>query len=267
MLPDHRPLTAEDLLPHGPLRRLGRQVYVQATVDSTNAFLLERAGQLEDGALACAEFQSAGRGRLGRRWEAPRGAAVLLSVLLHEPADAPVLTRGAMLGCVAACEAVEAATDCTPTIRWPNDIALGAGKLGGVLTETRVCDGGRAVVIGIGLNCLQQAGHFKGDLAAKAVPLDMVSTQPVSRAAAARGLVAALDRWLSRVAEAPEGWAALAGAWRRRCDDFGQRVTLEHDGRVIAGTALEVTADGELVVQPEQGRRRSFSAATTTRVW
>jgi BirA family biotin operon repressor/biotin-[acetyl-CoA-carboxylase] ligase len=264
----HRPLTATDLLPRGPLRRLGQRVFVHDQLDSTNRFLLEQAGELGDGALAYVEFQTAGRGRLGRRWEAPRGSSVLLSVLLHEPADTPLLSLGALLAAVAACEAVEDVTDCTPGVRWPNDLVRHGRKLGGVLAEScaLAAPARRAVIIGIGINCLQQRGHFKGALAQSATSLECECAQPVSRAAVAAALVARLDHWLATCGDQPTGWTAVRSAWQARCEDVGTRVTLEHDGRTYSGTALEISDAGDLVVASDDGTRRQFAASNTTRV-
>jgi len=262
----HRPLTAADLLPHGPLRRVGRQLLLYDTLDSTNTLLLSRAHELPDGTVAHAEFQTAGRGRLGRTWLAPRGSSVLLSVLLRERRNSPALRLGGLLAAVAACEAIEAVTECTPTVRWPNDILLTGGKLGGVLAESRAVGPQRALVLGIGLNCLQQPGHFTGELAGRAVSLECVSTRPVMRAAVAASLLQRLDAWLDRVAADADGWEQVRHAWQMRCDDFGRRITLAHDGRTYTGTALEISAGADIVVELDRGGRRHFSASGTTRL-
>ena len=274
MSAEHRPLTSADLLAAGPRRRLGGQVFIHDSLDSTNALLL-RESAADDGAVAWAEVQTAGRGRLGRRWEAPRGSSVLLSVLLREPSDSPLLVRGGLLAAVAACEAIEQATHCTVGLRWPNDVQVHGRKLGGVLVES--CSWGprssasrpsaddRAVVIGIGLNCYQQRGHFPAELADHATSLELESRAPVHRPAVAASLLRRLDDWLSRVARHETGWRELHAAWRTRCVDVGTRVMLRHDGRVFRGTALEITADGDLLVQLDEGGRRSFAAASTTR--
>ncbi|HPM23287.1 MAG TPA: biotin--[acetyl-CoA-carboxylase] ligase [Phycisphaerae bacterium] len=266
----HRPLTSADLLSQGPLRRLGRRVFLHDTLDSTNRFLLDHAADAGDGAVACAESQSAGRGRLGRRWEAPRGSSVLLSVLLHEPADTPLLSQGALLASVAACEAVAAATDCSPVVRWPNDVVLNGRKLGGVLAEScalRTAEGAarRAVVIGIGLNCLQQRGHFAGEFADRATSLECESRHAVDRALVAGHLLARLDTWLAMCNVVEGGWQRMRTTWRKHCEDIGTRVTLEHDGRTFAGTALDLDDQGDLIVQLDHGGRRHFAATTTTR--
>ena len=268
MTNSHQPLTAADLLSRGPLRRLGKRVFVHEAVDSTNQFLLARASELDDGAVAYAEFQTAGRGRLGRRWEAPRGSSVLLSLLLREAPDNPLFSLGALLAAVAVCEAIEAATDCAPGVRWPNDIVRGGRKLGGILAESCGLPGtaDRALVIGVGINCLQQRGHFKGDLAQMATSLECECSHPVNRAAVAAALLARLDDWLARCRSQPTVWGQVRSAWQARCEDVGTRVTLEHDGRTYRGTALEISDAGDLVVALDDGARRQFVAANTTRL-
>ncbi|MGD8454151.1 MAG: biotin--[acetyl-CoA-carboxylase] ligase [Phycisphaerae bacterium] len=261
-------LTAENLFPDGPLRRLGWHVDVFDEVDSTNAYLLARAGDLPDGAVACAEFQHAGRGRLGRRWEAPRGGSVLLSVLLKGPATSPLLRQATLLGAVAACEAIEATTDCRPVLRWPNDLMIGGRKIGGVLVESTTVGGAaqRAVVLGIGVNCLQQRAHFAGPLADVATSLEIESPHAIDRLAVARGLLARLDERLCVDADEVAVMAEVLAAWKGRCDDVGRRVRLQHDRRTQSGTVLDISEDGDLLVQLDDGGRRYFASAATTRL-
>ena len=263
----HRPLTHAELLPRGPLRRLGRRMYVRNTIDSTNAFLLRAAFTAGDGAVAWAEYQSAGRGRLGRRWDSPRGASILLSALLIEPHVSPLISQATLLAAVAACEAIEQATTCTPGIRWPNDLVLDRRKVGGVLAESCAVPEGRAVVIGVGINVYQQPGHFSSELSGPATSLECASVQTIDRAGVAAALLQRLDDWLVSTAGQPEGWKQLRTAWHARCVDVGTHVTLTQGGRTYAGTALDVAEEGDLIVQLDEGGRTFFAAATTTRSW
>jgi BirA family biotin operon repressor/biotin-[acetyl-CoA-carboxylase] ligase len=140
--------------------------------------------------------------------------------------------------------------------------------VGGVLAES--CSlperSGRAVVIGAGINCLQQRGHFTDELARIATSLECESAEPVNRASVAAGLLARLDHWLRVAVEQPDGWTRVRSAWRVRCQDTGARVTLEHDGRTFTGTALDISEEGDLVVELDQGGRRAFAGTTTARV-
>lgn len=265
-------LTQDMLLPQRPLGRLAREVLLFDELDSTNAWLLGRAEELPDGTSAWAEWQSAGRGRLGRKWLSPRGASVLMSVLLHEPADSPLVGRATLIAALAACEAVEHATLCQPAIRWPNDLVLGGRKLGGVLVESRVLAARerrhaarRALVMGVGINCLQQRGHLTGPLAEIATSLEIETAHAVDRAAVARALLERLDAHLTTAAT-KDGGPQLLADWKRRCADLGARVRLQHNRRGYTGTVLDIADNGDLLVQLDVGGRRYFDAATTTRL-
>jgi BirA family transcriptional regulator, biotin operon repressor / biotin---[acetyl-CoA-carboxylase] ligase len=108
---------------------------------------------MPEGAIAVADYQTAGRGRLGRSWEAPPGDALLVSVLLKPPDDRP-LPQLALVAGVAVADALERLTGLAVQIKWPNDVMLRRTKVAGILAEAR--DG--AVVVGIGIN-LNQAGN------------------------------------------------------------------------------------------------------------
>jgi BirA family biotin operon repressor/biotin-[acetyl-CoA-carboxylase] ligase len=265
------PLTEADLRRDGPLQRLGSRILLFPEIDSTNTYLLNEAAELPDGTIAVAEFQTAGRGRLGRVWQAPRGSSLLMSVLLHEPWSSPIAANAALLGAVAACDAVRETTGVDVAVRWPNDLAIGGRKLGGVLGESRVLDSGgapggmRAVVIGIGINCWQQPGHFPPELREKAVSLEIASERPVDRAAMAGRLVRKLDDACAM--EHRKGAEMLLARWQERCRDVGEAVTLRADGVTWRGVIEEIAANGDLIVMLESGEKKHFVAATSTRVW
>jgi BirA family transcriptional regulator, biotin operon repressor / biotin---[acetyl-CoA-carboxylase] ligase len=102
---------------------------------------------LPEGAIVVADHQTAGRGRLGRSWDAPPGKALLFSVLLKPPPErnAPELS---LVAGVAAADALERTLGLSVQIKWPNDVMLRRKKVAGCLAEAR--DG--AVVLGIGVN-------------------------------------------------------------------------------------------------------------------
>jgi BirA family biotin operon repressor/biotin-[acetyl-CoA-carboxylase] ligase len=266
----HRPLVEPDLFPRGPLRRLGRRVELFSEINSTNGYLLAHATGMPDGTVAAAEFQTAGRGRQGRRWLAPRGSSILLSALLIEPEGSPLITYAAMLAALAAAEAVEAETTCRPGLRWPNDLIIERKKLGGILAESRPLPGRdraeRALVVGIGLNCLQHPGHFETELGTRATSLEIESAPPVDRPAVARQLVEQLDARLTRDLNSAEACDHLRAEWIARCDDLGARVTLLESSQRHTGTVLEIADNGDLIVQLDTGARRRFESATTTRI-
>ena len=127
--------------------KLGEPRIEVESCDSTQSLL---DTSMPEGAIALAGFQTAGRGRLGRAWEAPPGSALLLSVLLKPPADR-ALPQLALVAGVAVADALEHLTDLSVQIKWPNDVMLRRQKVCGILAEVR--DG--AVVLGIGVNLTQ----------------------------------------------------------------------------------------------------------------
>jgi BirA family biotin operon repressor/biotin-[acetyl-CoA-carboxylase] ligase len=150
-----------------------------------------------EGAVAVAEEQSEGRGRLGRTWHAPPRTSVLVSVLLRpeiEPARLPELSLVAG-GAVA--EAIADVTGIDPAIRFPNDVLIGGKKVAGILAESSE---GR-VVLGVGVNANQTAEELPGDAQTRPTSLRIELGEPVDRASLLAAILLRLehayDRWLT----------------------------------------------------------------------
>jgi BirA family biotin operon repressor/biotin-[acetyl-CoA-carboxylase] ligase len=137
--------------------KLGEPRIQVATCESTQELL---DASMPEGATAVADVQTAGRGRLGRAWEAPPRSAVLASVLLRPPAQRP-LPQLALVGGVAVADALEELTGLTAQIKWPNDVMLRRTKVAGILAEAR--EG--VVVLGIGVNVNQTREQLPDDRA------------------------------------------------------------------------------------------------------
>jgi BirA family biotin operon repressor/biotin-[acetyl-CoA-carboxylase] ligase len=119
-------------------------------VESCESTQLLLEPSMPEGALAVADHQSAGRGRLGRTWDAPAGTAILCSLLLKPPPERNPAELSLVAG-VAVADALERATGLAVQLKWPNDVMLRRAKVAGCLSEAR--DG--AVVLGIGVNVNQ----------------------------------------------------------------------------------------------------------------
>lgn len=152
-----------------------------------------------EGAVAVAEEQSEGRGRLGRSWHAPAGTSVLVSVLLRPAVDPPRLPELSLVAGGAVAEAIAETTGLEPTIRFPNDVLLGGKKVAGILAESS--DG--RVVLGIGVNANQRAEQLPADAQTEPTSLRLELGEPVDRAA----LLAAI---LVRVERAYDAWRGTA---------------------------------------------------------
>lgn len=249
--------------------RVGRCIeYVEVTT-STSDLAWERLADTDfDGLVVLAEYQSAGRGRLGRSWSSPKGASLLCSVAILVPAgddDSRVLMGGQLmlLSAVAACDAIRRSTALAATIKWPNDILISRKKVAGILVESRsTSSGGHAYVIGMGINCLQQSGHMESLADQPVTSLDLESADPVDRTDLAIKLLAEVDHWVELPDEGK--FTALREAWLARAEPMGGPARLLHAGRVVTGSMLDVDPAAALVVRLDDGGVRAFDAATTT---
>jgi BirA family biotin operon repressor/biotin-[acetyl-CoA-carboxylase] ligase len=205
-----------------------------------------------EGLVAVAEHQTAGRGRLDRRWESPAGVNLLASVLLRPGCEADDLHLCSGAVALATADACAEAARVEPVLKWPNDLLIGGSKLAGVLAEADF-DGSRfrGVVVGIGVNvgwpgpaeawgtCLDDAGG-RAQSVDKEIVLDL--------------LLAGLARRRPLLDE-EAGRRTLADEVRRRCATLGQRVRVTLPNEELTGVASAIDDAGHLVVETESGRR------------
>jgi BirA family biotin operon repressor/biotin-[acetyl-CoA-carboxylase] ligase len=243
--------------------RFDRITWVRET-GSTNADLLARARDgAPDGEVLVADHQSAGRGRLGRSWEAPAGASLLVSILVR-----PILpvAQGHLLTValgLAAVDALHEVASVAAALKWPNDVVapdsqVGDGpvdrKLGGILAESVVADGRlEAVVIGMGLN-VRWPSVLPPELASIAVAANHLSATEVDREVLLRAVLVAFEVELAAL-DRPGGAAELRHRYRGRCRTIGREVRVELPDGSFSGPATDVTDDGHLVVATPDGDR------------
>jgi BirA family biotin operon repressor/biotin-[acetyl-CoA-carboxylase] ligase len=226
-----------------------------AETDSTNRVVLEEArGGAAEGLVVVADHQTAGRGRLGRTWQAPPGASLLVTVLLRPalpPAEVHLVTIAAGLAAVDACDAV---ADVVPSLKWPNDLVIERDgvtrKLAGLLSESLVA-GGRvdALALGMGLN-VQWPAELPDDLASIATALNHEAGHDIDRDAL-------LDAWLSRLGQRYGSFdaASLLAEYRERCVTLGREVRAELANEAVTGVATDVDPGGHLLVTTPDGPR------------
>lgn len=150
-----------------------------------------------EGAVAAADEQTEGRGRLGRTWQAPAGTSVLISVLLRPVVEPPQLPELSLVAGGAVAEAIADVTGIDPAIKFPNDVLVAGKKVAGILAESSE---GR-VVLGIGVNVNQRAEELPPDAQTEPTSLAIEVGDRVDRgdliAAILLRLEGAYDRWIS----------------------------------------------------------------------
>lgn len=219
------------------VRRVARTTSTQDVV-----LRAARAGAAE-GFCCLADEQTAGRGRQGRQWIAPAGSALLASVLLRRsPAVAPGIPFAAGLAVV---DALWETCGVSARLKWPNDVLADGHKLAGILSEVAPgsMEGGRvAVALGLGLNL--RVERFPAGV--DAVSLHALVEHPPG----AEVLLLAWGNALrARIAELEVGGVPeLVAAWRQHSIGLGSQVRVESASGTIEGLAVDVAADGALLV-------------------
>lgn len=250
--------------------------------DSTNTLVRAMVADLPataaPRAVAIADQQTAGRGRLDRRWEARPGSALMLSVAHEAPGRPELLSALPLAMGLAALEAIGEVTGVEPRLKWPNDVVVDAPgqrwlKLGGILGEsfddprgpaassvttssvtTSSGTTGRVAVLGIGINTGWESP--RSDLP-EATSLNLLIGRTVDRRALAHELLVRYQRWWRRLLVG-DG-AAFQAALHERSATLGQRVRVELPTSVLVGTATSITAGGALVVNDDQGVRNEVT--------
>lgn len=239
---------------------------VFAEIESTNSYLLDEPapppGRIR---VALAERQTAGRGRMDRKWHSPGASGLCLSMAytFHStPKFLPCLALAIGVGVVRSLENLGARGI---GLKWPNDLIFRDGKLGGILTEVRPACGNEATIVtGVGINhdlrgnpeaarITSRLGHVS-DLASCMDELP-------SRSAVSSALIEGL---FNTVAEfEAEGFSNFAEAWEKYDWLRGQRISVDLVDSRVTGVCQGIEADGALILQTENGRQRVTSGSVS----
>lgn len=236
--------TALKDLPMGGLRYL-------KTVGSTNdAALAWAADGAADFSLVVSDEQTAGRGRGGRRWYTPAGAALAFSLILRpQVEEREKASLFSALGALAVVEAIEKRA-LQAEIKWPNDVLLRRRKVCGVLTEmVWVGDQIDSLIVGIGVNVAPSAVPPAESLAFPATSLETEAGQPVNRLSLLRDILFALRRWRPLL-----GTPAFHDVWESRLAFRGETVEVCVEGQPSrSGQLAGLGQDGSLLLRSPAG--------------
>ncbi len=250
-------------------RRLGRPCLFFPQTGSTNdvADAYARDGAAE-GLVVVTDEQTTGRGRLDRRWWAPPGSGLLMSLLLRPPI--PLREAGRLTMCLGlgAVEGIEAVTGVRPALKWPNDLLLDGRKLGGMLTELRP-EGDRIAyaVLGLGLNAnlSRRDDTLPADLLGEIASLSDALGHAVDRAELLAAILLRCEVWYDGLLAAPLD-TVLPDAWAQRLDTLGRTVTVATPQGVLHGRAVGVTPEGALRLEDAEGRAQIVWSGDVTAV-
>ena len=234
--------------------RLGRNIVYFDSTDSTNtqAARLAHDGAPE-GTLVIAETQTAGRGRLGRKWESPPGVNLYFTLILRPnipPTDAPMITLAAA---VALIKATRALYNLPAAIKWPNDMLIDFKKCAGILTEMSAePERVRHVILGIGVDVNMERESFPEEIREISTSIWLEQREKANRAELLRRFLFEMESMYAYICSNQKE-KVFEGVWRGLSCTLGRRVTVKGLWGECAGVARDIDGSGSLLIENDGG--------------
>ena len=240
---------------------IGTKLFVFESIDSTNtcAKTLAETG-MDDGAVVFADFQSEGKGRLGRSWLSEPGKNLLFSCIIRPPMSKEQSGMLTFFAAVAVARALESFTKLKVECKWPNDLLLLGKKCSGILLESSL--GKEQLeysVIGIGVNANQD--DFQTDALSNATSLKQVMGRTVDRKELFQQILREIDTLYADLRLGHISRILLE--WNNRSSMFGRDVTVVREGVTLNGKAVGLNTDGGLVLETKAGKEIVYAGDVT----
>ncbi len=246
--------------------KVAPEVELLAEVDSTNSEAERRLAAGQEAPFAVlARAQSAGRGRLGRRWHSSPAGNLYMSLAFRPFIPPENLKPFTLWMGLAVCAHVEAAYEVKLGLKWPNDLLSADGrKVAGMLTEARLdADAVRELVFGLGLNVSANLKDFPPELRAIAAALELAGSPPLDVSRVAAEVLAALFEAWEQFLDGT--WMPTFRArWQRYDVLTGRSVRVGLRGEPVAGIVDGIDDEGSLILRTGGGRRSIVSSGEVT---
>ena len=234
-------------------KTLGKEILFLESTTSTNDVVKQKAlDGAKEGFLAICEEQTKGKGRLGRPWTSPKGTGIWMSLLLRPPIPPLDTVKLTLLAGVAVCEALREETGLEVEIKWPNDIVLHGKKICGILTELgSEMDMVNYVILGIGINVNQD--EFPEGISAVGTSLRIEGRKEYKRSELIQRILERFEIYYEAFLQEPT-LKNVKGKIEKYSALLNKMVRVIHHNKEEVGKAIEITEDGILLVQKENGQ-------------
>jgi len=234
---------------------IGQKIYYFPELKSTNIIAkekaLHRAEGMNEGTLIITERQSAGKGRLGRKWFSPTGG-IWLSIILYPQLPPFYIPRITLMTAVAAVKAIEICTQIKSQIKWPNDILINEKKVCGILTEMSAeLDIINWVVVGIGINANIDLRDFPEDMQANTISLKETSGKEVLRVKLTQTFLQEFEKYYDKLKR--KEFPSILEEWKLYSHTLGKKIKVDMGERIVTGEAVDINEEGALILKKEDG--------------
>jgi len=246
--------------------KMGNNIQYLDIVDSTNTYAKKLAlDGCAEGTVVVAERQTSGKGRMGRTWNLANNSGVWMSIVLRPdilPEQVQTITFAASVAVVKAIESV-AGVKCG--IKWPNDVILDGKKVCGILTEmSSETDRINFIVVGIGINVNHDEDDFTGELKDKATSLKASikkknmtkNTLNLNRSELIKQVLFEIEKVYENISSSKV--SEIVDEWKIYSVTLGNEVKILFRGIEYKGFAKDITKDGRLIVECDDGVSREI---------
>lgn len=239
---------------------LGHEIISYAETTSTNDVALQLAGNgFKEGTLIVAESQTSGKGRRNRKWLAPMGTSILMSLILKPSimiSEAEIIT---LMSAAAVAQSILNITQLPALIKWPNDVMVNRRKVSGILTEMRTERGLPSfIVVGIGVTVNISEERLPIEIKDIATSLSIETGREISRISLLQEIIRQLEQRYLRLLN--QDISSLMMEWRNLSATIGYKVQVNLPRRIIRGKAIDIDNAGALLIQQDTGQIQKISA-------
>ncbi len=243
-------------------KTLGHPLYYMDEVPSTNSLALDAARRgAKHGTVFLADYQTHGRGRQGRTWDADAGLNLIFSVILDFPISSRRIGLLPLTACVGVADAItEVIVLQKPKLKWPNDILLNGKKVCGMLMQT-VGSALTPLILGIGINVNQTV--FSEELNESAISIMLATGQQVDRAALMASVLLNLERNFELLITDP---SVIRKNYTDDLAWLGKPCSVVSPSEEIFGTLMGIEESGALILETSIGTRTIYAGNVSLRM-
>ena len=226
-------------------------------IDSTNLYLKKEGSTLDNDTLVIANYQTGGKGRMGRTFVSNSDSGIYMSLLLKEKYDIEIIKKMTCLACVATSFAIENLTGIDTAIKWVNDIYLNNKKVCGILTESKISQNSlEYIIIGIGINVYSQ--DFGSEVNSIATTIEDETGMMISRNKLISGVVNNIYKLLNNFNN-----DYIYNEYKKRLFVIGRTAQFLIGDKTLEGTIVDLNKEFNLVVKFGDETKEVFSGEIT----
>ena len=234
-------------------KSLGKQLHVYGEVDSTQTIAHQLvASGAPEGTLVLAETQTAGRGRMGRKWHSPAGKGIWMSLVLTPRIPVYFMPQLTLLCAVALCRSIQKVVKVDIGIKWPNDLLIGGKKVSGILLESSGEDERlKYVIAGIGISANLKLEDYPEELRSIATSLAIESGKDIVREQLVQAFLIEFEELYGLYID--KGFAPIRLLWEALSVTLNRPIRTHSPSGFVEGMAESLDDSGALTVITETG--------------